>query len=83
MTEHDVKTANIFSKLNSPNIHTSLAEVNLLKLIDSGAIHLIGSLPFEAKTKTHYNYCHKKAFITILNLTGGDFFSCQHVEKLT
>ena len=31
-----------------PNIHTSLADVNLLKLIDSGAIHLIGSLPLEA-----------------------------------
>lgn len=28
----------------------SLAIVNLLKLIDSGAIHLIGSLPFEAVT---------------------------------
>lgn len=25
-----------------PNIQTSLAEVNRLKLIDSGAIHLIG-----------------------------------------
>lgn len=29
----------------------SLAIVNLLKLIDSGAIHLIGSLPFDAKTR--------------------------------
>jgi len=29
----------------------SLAIVNLLKLMDSGAIHLIGSLPFEAKTR--------------------------------
>ena len=29
----------------------SLAIVNLLKLIDSGAIHLIGSLPLEAKTR--------------------------------
>lgn len=36
--------------LNWPNIQTSLAEVNLLKLMDSGAIHLIGSLPFEAET---------------------------------
>lgn len=34
---------------NLPNIQTSLAVVNLLKLIDSGAIHFIGSLPFEAK----------------------------------
>lgn len=34
-----------------PNIQTSLAVVNLLKLIDSGAIHLIGSLPFEAENK--------------------------------
>ena len=30
----------------------SLAIVNLLKLIDSGAIHLIGSFPFEAERKT-------------------------------
>lgn len=37
--------------VNSPNIQMSLAIVNLLKLIDSGAIHLIGSLPFEAKTR--------------------------------
>ena len=29
----------------------SLAIVNLLKLIDSGAIHLIGSLPFDAITQ--------------------------------
>lgn len=29
----------------------SLAIVNLLKLMDSGAIHLIGSLPFEANTR--------------------------------
>lgn len=36
---------------NSPNIQTSLAEVNLLKLIDSGAIHLIGSFPLEAETE--------------------------------
>lgn len=37
---------------NSPNIQTSLADVNLLKLIDSGAIHLMGSLPLEAETQT-------------------------------
>jgi hypothetical protein len=36
---------------NVPNIHTSLAAVNLLKLIDSGAIHLIGSLPLEAENR--------------------------------
>ena len=34
-----------------PNIQTSLADVNLLKLMDSGAIHLIGSLPLEAGTQ--------------------------------
>lgn len=39
-------------KKNSPNIQTSLADVNLLKLIDSGAIHLMGSLPLEAETQT-------------------------------
>ena len=38
-----------FLNFNLPNIHTSLADVNLLKLIDSGAIHLIGSLPLEAE----------------------------------
>ena len=38
-------------EIHSPNIQMSLAVVNLLKLIDSGAIHLIGSLPFEAVTK--------------------------------
>ena len=32
----------------SPNIHTSLAEVKRRKLIDSGAIHLIGNFPLEA-----------------------------------
>lgn len=31
-----------------PNIHTSLAEVNRRKLIDSGAIHLMGNFPLEA-----------------------------------
>ena len=36
---------------DSPNIQTSLAVVNLLKLIDSGAIHLMGSLPLEAEFK--------------------------------
>lgn len=34
----------IRKKIHSPNIQTSLACVNLLKLIDSGAIHLIGSM---------------------------------------
>ena len=33
----------------SPNIHTSLAEVKRRKLIDSGAIHLIGNFPLEAR----------------------------------
>lgn len=37
--------------IHSPNIHTSLAEVNRRKLIDSGAIHLIGNFPLEATAK--------------------------------
>lgn len=37
--------------LNLPNIQTSLAVVNRLKLMDSGAIHLIGSLPLDAITQ--------------------------------
>ena len=37
--------------LNLPNIQISLAIVNLLKLIDSGAIHFMGSFPFEATTQ--------------------------------
>ena len=36
---------------NSPNIHTSLAPVKRRKLIDSGAIHLIGNLPLLAAEK--------------------------------
>lgn len=36
---------------NSPNIQTSLAVVNRLKLIDSGAIHLIGNRVTEAAVK--------------------------------
>ena len=36
------------SQIHTPNIQTSLEEVNLLKLIDSGAIHFIGSRPLEA-----------------------------------
>ena len=35
-------------RVSLPNIHTSLAVVNRRKLIDSGAIHLIGSLPLDA-----------------------------------
>ena len=38
----------MIEQYNLPNIHTSLGLLNLLKLIDSGAIHLIGSFPFEA-----------------------------------
>ena len=37
-----------------PNIHTSLCEVNFLKLILSGAIHLIGILVFEAFIKIKF-----------------------------
>lgn len=37
--------------LNLPNIQTSLAVVNRLKLMDSGAIHLIGSFPLDAEKK--------------------------------
>lgn len=44
-----------FHHSNSPNIHTSLAVVNLRKLIDSGAIHLIGSLPLDAERGIFYN----------------------------
>lgn len=36
------------SQQQTPNIHTSLEPVNLLKLMLSGAIHLIGSLPLDA-----------------------------------
>lgn len=34
--------------INPPNIQTSVAVVNLLKFIDSGAIHFMGSFPFDA-----------------------------------
>jgi len=34
--------------LDLPNIQTSLAVVKRLKLMDSGAIHLIGNLPLDA-----------------------------------
>lgn len=34
------------SQTHTANIHTSLAVVKRRKLIDSGAIHLMGSLPF-------------------------------------
>lgn len=37
--------------VHSPNIQTSLAEVNRRKLIDSGAIHLMGNFPLEATGK--------------------------------
>jgi hypothetical protein len=37
----------VFDK-NLPNIQTSLAVVNRLKLMLSGAIHLIGNFPFDA-----------------------------------
>lgn len=42
-----------------PNIHTSLEDVKRLKLIDSGAIHLIGSFPLEAtdRENTLYTTC--------------------------
>lgn len=52
-----------------PNIHTSLAEVNRRKLIDSGAIHLMGNFPLEATGKprkgpllTHYRAQKKILF---------------------
>lgn len=41
--------AKFFFLKYSPNIHTSLAEVKRRKLIDSGAIHLIGNFPLEAR----------------------------------
>lgn len=36
------------SQEQTPNIQTSEADENRRKLIDSGAIHLIGSFPFDA-----------------------------------
>jgi hypothetical protein len=33
------------SQVHTPNIHTSLAVVKRRKFIDSGAIHLMGSIP--------------------------------------
>lgn len=47
LLRQDSKSRTIWVHL--PNIHTSLAEVNRRKLIDSGAIHLIGNFPLEAK----------------------------------
>lgn len=41
----------IISKCSSPNIQTSLAVVKRLKLMDSGAIHLIGNRLAEAEFK--------------------------------
>jgi hypothetical protein len=46
-----VKQIVLVSSRILPNIHTSLDAVNRRKLIDSGAIHLIGSLPFDAATR--------------------------------
>lgn len=72
---------------NSPNIQTSLAEVNLLKLIDSGAIHLIGSLPLEAEAKTNtdtlklqnnfYNYI---TFVTLTYVIGDSQDELQYTD---
>lgn len=58
--------------VNSPNIQTSLADVNLLKLIDSGAIHLIGSLPLEAETKTkrYVKITHTEGFYNYIQIDG-------------
>ena len=62
---------------NLPNIQTSLAEVNLLKLIDSGAIHLIGSFPLEAREKqfmgdnqsVNFRWCLDRLLATLLTLS--------------
>lgn len=43
--------ARALGSYRSPNIHTSLAVVNRLKLMDSGAIHLIGNRVTEAAEK--------------------------------
>lgn len=43
-----LKVNGTYTHTDQPNIQTSLAEVNLRKLMLSGAIHLMGSLPFEA-----------------------------------
>ena len=41
------------SQTQTPNIQTSLALVNRLKFILSGAIHFIGSRPLEAEMNVH------------------------------
>ena len=54
--------------MNLPNIQTSLAVVNLLKLIDSGAIHLMGSLPLEAG-KTQNTHVANKCSNSYIQIT--------------
>lgn len=49
---------------NLPNIQTSLAVVNRLKLMDSGAIHLMGSLPLDAEDRNG-SYCYTKVTFQI------------------
>lgn len=52
----------IISQIHTPNIHTSLSVENLRKLIDSGAIHLMGSLPFdatEARNEKEFDTVHE------------------------
>lgn len=47
--------------MGSPNIQTSLAVVKRLKLMDSGAIHLIGNRETDAVKETTDDDGHHKA----------------------
>ena len=61
VTLHLVRVSLQLTAPHLPNIQTSLADVKRLKLIDSGAIHLIGSLVTEAVRMTP----DKKSFLVI------------------
>lgn len=55
----------------SPNIQTSLAVVKRLKLMDSGAIHLIGNRESDAAQKKRNGKRKKRDFMCLLC----DFFA--------
>lgn len=59
-----------------PNIHTSLAEVNRRKLIDSGAIHLMGNFPLEATGKAR-----KGRLLSPLQISKTDFVPNEVIHK--
>ena len=52
---HNIIQAHTDTHRHIPNIQTSLEDVNLRKLMLSGAIHLIGSIPFEAAQQITMN----------------------------